>query len=120
MIPIVQKGESVLRQVAHNVPLEDIRSKNIQAIIKKMKKAITEQDDAVAIAAPQIGESVRIFVVSGKVFVKDYPEQEPLGPIPADLVCINPHITKLSKEKKKVPEGCLSVAIHESRNKSLR
>jgi peptide deformylase len=109
MIPIVQKGEPVLRHIAKEVPLKDIGSKKIQDIIARMKKAITEQDDAVAIAAPQIGESLRIFVVSGKVFVKGYPEKEVTGPIPEDLVCINPKITKLSKDKKKVPEGCLSV-----------
>jgi peptide deformylase len=109
MIPIVQKGEPVLRQVAQDVPVKDIKSKKIHAIIARMKKAITEQDDAVAIAAPQIGESVRIFVVSGKVFLKNYPEAEPQGPLPDDLVCINPKITKLSRSKKKMPEGCLSV-----------
>ncbi len=109
MILIVQKGEPVLRLIAQTVPLEDIHSKKIQDIIKKMQKAITEQDDAVAIAAPQIGESLRIFIVSGKIFLKEYPEKEPLEPLPPDLICINPHITKLSKEKKKVPEGCLSV-----------
>ncbi len=29
--------------------------------------------------------------------------------IEPDLVCINPTLIKLSKQKKKVPEGCLSV-----------
>lgn len=109
MIPIVQKGEPVLRKIAKEVPVKDITSKKIQDIIARMKQAITEQDDAVAIAAPQIGESLRIFVVSGKVFVKDYPDTEIKTPIPADLVCINPKITKVSKAKKKMPEGCLSV-----------
>jgi peptide deformylase len=109
MIEIVQKGESVLRGIALPVAPSDITSKRIQAIIADMKKAIAEQDDAVAIAAPQIGKSLRIFVVSGKVLLKDYPEIEPTGDIPPDLVFINPVISKLSKEKKKVPEGCLSV-----------
>ncbi|MDQ3014754.1 MAG: peptide deformylase [bacterium] len=109
MVPIVQKGEPVLRQIAHDVPIADIGSKKIQDIIKKMKKAVSEQDDAVAVAAPQIGQSLRIFVVSGKVFAKDYPEVPISDPVPSALVCINPEITKLSRTKKKVPEGCLSV-----------
>jgi peptide deformylase len=109
MIPIVQKGDSVLRTIAKPVVLEDISSEKIQDLIERMKQAIREQNDAVAIAAPQLGEAVRIFIVSGKVFMKDYPDVEPKGPLAPDLVCINPEIIKLSKEKRKVPEGCLSV-----------
>ena len=41
-------------------------------VILNMKKALATQDDGVAIAAPQIGVSYRIFVVSGKVFDEDF------------------------------------------------
>lgn len=111
MINIVQKGHSALRAKAHDVKIEDITSKKIQSVITRMKQAISEQDDAVAIAAPQIAESLRIFVVSGKVFLKNYPDADikPGDVMPDDLVCINPVITKLSKDKKKMTEGCLSV-----------
>ena len=74
-----------------------------------MKQVLIDQDDAVAVAAPQIGEQLRIFVVSGKVFIPDYPHNEEGLETPSDLVCINPEITSLSKKKQKVLEGCLSV-----------
>ncbi len=109
MIDIVQKGNAVLRQKSQNVPPEDIGSAKIKKIIKNMQKALSEQEDGVAIAAPQIGEPYRIFVVAGKVLHPNYPDLEPNDIVPADLICINPEITKLSKEKKEMPEGCLSV-----------
>ena len=103
---IVQKGDPVLRARAHEVPLSDITSPRIRDIIEKMKRALDGQKDGVAIAAPQIGESVRIFVISGKVF--DLGKEKRDAPSP-DMVCINPKIIKTSKKKEWVPEGCLSV-----------
>ena len=79
-----------------------------------MSQALKEQDDGVAIAAPQIGYALRIFVVSGKIFHKDFARFDkdtkiPEAEIPKDLVFINPKISKLSRDKEWVPEGCLSV-----------
>lgn len=109
MTTIVQKGDPVLRQIAQEIPLKDISSPALKTIIKKMQKALNEQEDGVAIAAPQIGESIRMFIVSGKIFSKNYPDLEPDEIIAPDLICINPKLIKLSKTKKKMPEGCLSV-----------
>jgi peptide deformylase len=109
MIPIVQKGDPVLRKQAEPVALTDIASPKIKAVIAKMTEALYQEEDGVAIAAPQIGESLQIFIVAGKVLAPHYPDIEETDPIPADLVCINPEIIKLSKTKKKMPEGCLSV-----------
>ena len=80
-----------------------------------MSAALKSQNDGVAIAAPQIGYSFRIFVVSGKIFHKNFIKGEEEfkkvsnKEIPKDLVFINPKISKLSREKEWVPEGCLSV-----------
>ncbi len=109
MVTIVQKGDPVLRQIAKDVPIADITTPAIKNILQKMQQALNEQEDGVAIAAPQIGESLRIFIVSGKVLSKNYPDLEPTEVIPNDLICINPELSKLSKDKKKMPEGCLSV-----------
>jgi peptide deformylase len=109
MIPIVQKGDPILRKKAAAIPVADITSPRIQNIIVRMTEALYQEEDGVAIAAPQIGESVRIFIISGKILSPNYPDlKEDEVPAP-DLVCINPEITKLSKTKKKMPEGCLSV-----------
>jgi peptide deformylase len=107
MKPILDRHEKVLRDIAKEVPLSDISTPKIQKILSDMKEALASQDDGIAIAAPQIGVSLRIFVVSGKVMniVKGDDESVPYP----DMVFINPVITKLSKEKKAMEEGCLSV-----------
>jgi peptide deformylase len=110
---IVQKSEEVLRKEAREIPIHDIKTPKIQKILKEMSAALLSQNDGVAIAAPQIGYSLKIFLVSGKVFDKDFlhgegsPKEK--KDIPKDLVFINPVISKLSREKDWVPEGCLSV-----------
>ena len=106
MVKIVQREDPVLRQVATPVLLKDIGSKTIKRIIKDMVVAVTSQDDGIAIAAPQIGVSLRIFVVSKRLF--EVTESKLAGP-PRDLVFINPEITKRSREQKEMEEGCLSV-----------
>ncbi len=138
MIPdIVQKEDPVLRKKAPEVPLKDIPSAKIQKILKDMASALSTQDDGVAIAAPQIGVSLRIFLVSkgalesplkkgvpesargrvvttpasedgGTPFIKGDNRAE-LKKTAGYLTFINPVITKLSREKAILDEGCLSV-----------
>lgn len=107
MDEIIQVGNKVLEQSAARVPLEKITTQDIKKIIRRMKKAVHAEKDAVAIAAPQISERLRIFVVSGEVFKSDDDKEEAL--IPSDMVFINPTITKLSRKKILTDEGCLSV-----------
>lgn len=114
MVKIVQKEDPVLREPVKEVKLADIKTSKIKKIIKDMSIALASQYDGVAIAAPQIGIPLSIFIVSGKIFHKDFSEEIGLESvkgkkIPSDLVFINPKISKLSKEKEWVPEGCLSV-----------
>lgn len=113
MKKIVQKEDSVLRKEAKEVPVQEIKSPKIQKILKEMSSSLLSQNDGVAIAAPQIGYSLQIFVVSGKIFDKDFLRGEGVPKekkdLPKDLVFINPKISRLSREKEWVPEGCLSV-----------
>ena len=113
MVTIVQNGDPVLRAIAKEVRPEDFGSAKLKKVIKDMKQALATQGDGVAIAAPQIGHSLRIFVVAGKIFDSSFKRGEGLPEgmeieIP-DIVFINPVITKLSKTKKWMHEGCLSV-----------
>ncbi|MEK7135273.1 MAG: peptide deformylase [Patescibacteria group bacterium] len=104
----VSKDSLVLREVASAVKVEEISSKKITAIIKDMKKALHGEEDGVAIAAPQIGAGLRIFVVNAAVLAiakKKSAGKETLE----DLVFINPEIVKVSRKKKKMEEGCLSL-----------
>lgn len=100
---IVQRTAPILREVAKDVLIKDIASKKIQNLIAKMQKALHKEDDGVAIAAPQIGVSLRIFVVGGRILSKKDEAPKP------DMVFINPEIIKVSKKKQKMEEGCLSV-----------
>ena len=107
---ILQKDAQVLREIARPVPTKSIWSKEIEKILRHMKEALHGEEDGVAIAAPQIGESLRIFIVSGKVLAwssktKKTDEEKEMD----DLVFINPEIIKASKKKRHVEEGCLSI-----------
>lgn len=125
MRKILQKGEgdAILRNTVKEVPVKDITSPKIQKILKEMSEALASQDDGVALAAPQIGYLLSIFVISGRIFDRDFREgrdQRMEGventkqlpgkkQIPKDMIFINPKISKLSREKEWLPEGCLSV-----------
>ena len=103
---LIQMGDPVLRKKAAAVRHEDIASAKIQKTIADMKIAVDGQKDGIAIAAPQIGQSLRIFVVSGKVMREaeaKYKGKED------HLVFINPKILKVSKKTQDIEEGCLSV-----------
>jgi peptide deformylase len=114
MKKILQKEEKVLRKKAVEVPVRDIKTPKIKKILREMSLSLASQHDGVAIAAPQIGYSLRIFVVSGKIFEESFGAVE-TGEKPTenkkvkDLVFINPKISKLSRDKEWMPEGCLSV-----------
>ena len=108
MVRIIQKENKVLRQTAKEVSKSEIGTFKLKKIISDMKKALKTQGDGVALAAPQIGISKRIFVVSGKVSAYTKGEDVTKHNYP-DSVFINPKIIKLSKEKSEMEEGCLSV-----------
>lgn len=103
-VNIVQKASPILRKTAKEVDFKKINKKELSKIIKDMRTALDSQDDGVAIAAPQIGLPLRIFLISKKVFelTKKYKDMN-------YKIFINPKIIKLSKEKQVVEEGCLSV-----------
>ena len=126
MKKILQQKERVLRQIALEVPIHSIKTIKIKKTLKEMNEALESQDDGVAIAAPQIGYSLRIFIVSGKIFAKDFIKnreekllnQNNIIDVKTsikvekkikNIVFINPKISKLSREKEWMPEGCLSV-----------
>lgn len=103
-VDIVQnetKEGKVLREVSKKVLKKDITSKHISDILKEMEIALASQEDGVALAAPQIGVGLRIFIVSPKIFKE--------SEIKPQLVFINPEIIKRSRDKKLLEEGCLSV-----------
>ncbi len=105
-ITIVQANDPILRKKAVAVRQEDITSPRIQKVIADMKTAVDSQKDGIAIAAPQIGQSLSIFVVSGKIMREADPKYKGKED---HLVFINPKILKLSRKMQDAEEGCLSV-----------
>lgn len=112
---IVQSGDPVLRATATEIPVPDIGSAHLRTLIADMKKLLAKETYGVALAAPQVGESVRLFIVAGRAVEKRKKESEDAGDDSAvgmpteDQVYINPELVKLSRGRRKKHEGCLSV-----------
>lgn len=101
MKEIIQEGNPVLRQKAESISIETLPNKEMDQLIADMQEALVDKPNGVALAAPQVAVSKRIFVVSQKV-ASDTESKVP-------LVYINPTITKRSKKIGLLEEGCLSI-----------
>jgi peptide deformylase len=107
MKKIVQIGDSVLRKKAQEVPVSEITSPKIQKILNDMVSTLENAPDGAALAAPQIGVSLRIFILAKKVFGPDS-NHEAMSK-DRHFIYINPVIIKKSGKKQVMDEGCLSV-----------
>jgi peptide deformylase len=105
----VQEGDPVLRAKAKPVAQKDLGSAALGKIIQKMHKALAPEKYGVAIAAPQVGSSLRLFVVAGRVYKEESDGAEEAGEVLPNRVYINPEITRASRGKRDESEGCLSV-----------
>ena len=88
---IVQYGEEVLRQIAE--PAED--NEYSREIIQSLKDTLEKIPTGAGLAAPQIGESLRIFATRN---YRDDKRDE-------ILIFINPEILEESKETVKIFDG---------------
>ncbi len=105
--PVVQVGDPVLRTVAKPIPVADISTPEVQRIVAQMLTVIDHEEDGAALAAPQIGVPLRIFVLSRKVFGPGSSHRAASND--PHLVFINPEITRRSRKRMPLEEGCLSV-----------
>ncbi len=101
IVQIDNEAENPLRAHASPVKKNEFGSPDLKAVVSAMQKSLAKESDGVALAAPQIGISKRIFVVSPLA----YEENAKWKP----LVFINPTLTKMSRKKEERQEGCLSV-----------
>jgi peptide deformylase len=115
-----QESNPALRTIAKEIPIGDIQSEHIRALIEEMKTLLSKEKHGVALAASQVGEPIRLFIVSGAALSHgartspDEPTEEDLdeeesGPVLPDQVYINPEFVKMSRSKKDKHEGCLSI-----------
>lgn len=112
MREIVQEGAEVLREVAKSVPESEFGGKKLAALVKDMAAALDVEPDGVALAAPQVGEPLRLFIVRiDRVEAPAAPEGEaPAAAQPAVIdAYVNPEIIKTSRRRGRADEGCLSV-----------
>jgi peptide deformylase len=104
MAKLVKENHPAIHTIAEEVTAEEISNGTVAKILKGMRQAIksyaVDGYIAVAIAAPQIGVSKRMFLVEDQ---SDEPNRLP------SLVAINPTILKRSKKTHELSEGCLSV-----------
>lgn len=112
-LAILDRGNPILETPSKALSVADIVSPKIQKLITSMQETLHAIPDGVGLAAPQVGQSLQIFIVSRRIMArkKDGKEMnlDGLKDI-KDLVCINPKIIKASKTKKWMDgEGCLSV-----------
>lgn len=100
MKKILQKKERVLRKIAKEVSIKEIKTPKIQKVLKEMSQALRSQYDGVAIAAPQIGYSLRIFIVSGKIFEEGFIENREERMLSQNNIITEKEIEKRIKNKK--------------------
>ncbi len=101
ILPIVLYNDPVLREKAAAIESD---SKKLQRLIDDMFDTMYEAS-GVGLAAPQIGESIRLFVVDADVMVEDDEDAPKFGP----MVFINPEIISNGTKSIEFEEGCLSL-----------
>ncbi|MGA7828644.1 MAG: peptide deformylase [Geobacteraceae bacterium] len=94
-------GNPVLRQ--ETLTVDDTSQPLLQSLIDDMLATVTEVN-GVGIAAPQVYEPLRIFIVASRPNIR-YPQ----APVMEPTAMLNPELIWASDEKEKGWEGCLSI-----------
>ena len=99
ILDIVEIGDPVLRRKAHKITQID---RDIRLLADDMLETLRDSG-GVGLAAPQVGESIRMIVV-------EYPEDDTVEDSPKKTYkVINPEIIWRSEETVEGSEGCLSI-----------
>ena len=96
--PIIMYGDPVLRKKALDID----RTVDLQTLIQDMFETM-HVAKGIGLAAPQIGKSIRLFVVDGTT-IEDEPELEGFK-----KAFINPRIIQEHGDEWNFEEGCLSI-----------
>ena len=112
ILPIVAYGDPVLKKEAEVLTKE---YPDIELLIANMFETMYAAS-GVGLAAPQIGKSIRLFVIDGSPFAEDDEEDDEVEPDPRAVgmegfkkVFINPIIESETGEEWGFQEGCLSI-----------
>ncbi len=101
ILDIAELGNPILRCQAQSI--EKVREPKILQLIDDLI-ATAELNNGVGIAAPQVSESYRLFIVASRPSIR-YPQAPKMNP----TAMINPTIISYSNEIVKDWEGCLSI-----------
>ncbi len=100
VLPIVAFGDPVLKKVAQEI---DANYPKLNEVIANMFETM-DSAHGVGLAAPQVGLSIRLFVVDASPFAEDHPELEGFRKI-----FLNPIILEEDGKPWSFNEGCLSI-----------
>ena len=99
-LPIYVYGSPVLRKIAR--PVEQ-NEEGLEDFIDNLWDTMY-QSDGIGLASPQVGKSVRIFVIDGTPLEEDDPSLKDFK-----VTFINPEILDRQGDDKTYEEGCLSI-----------
>ena len=99
-LPIHVFGDPLLKKEAIEI---DASYPELAALIANMFETMAASS-GVGLAAPQVGHSIRLFIIDAEGYAKDYPDVAGFR-----KVFINPFIIEESGEPWTFNEGCLSV-----------
>lgn len=103
ILKVARLGHPVLRQIAQPVPVDAIRSADVQRFIDDMIDTMREYDGA-GLAAPQVHMLLQIAII--EVAANERYPDAPEVPL---TVLVNPVVSPLTDEVEEGWEGCLSV-----------
>lgn len=101
ILPIVTYNDALLNKKAAPVGSD---SAELQKLIQDMFDTMYHSG-GVGLAAPQIGRSLRLFVVDADPMTEELDDEEDLG----RMVFINPEVVSKEGDTIRVEEGCLSI-----------
>ncbi len=105
ILKVAHMGHPVLRAKARPLAAAEIKHPAVQNLIEDMLDTMAEYH-GVGLAAPQIHESVRLFV---GVLESAKPDAGKDAPDPEPIAVINPEIVPVGDEVLEDWEGCLSI-----------
>ena len=105
ILKVARMGHPVLRSRARAIDAGELKTIRVQQLIDDMFETMTEYQ-GVGLAAPQVHESIRLFVAGFAPGRDDEDDDEDRVPL---MALINPEITPVGGDAVEDWEGCLSI-----------
>jgi peptide deformylase len=104
ILKVARMGHPVLREVAREVSVEEIRGPEMARLIDDMIETMKEYS-GIGLAAPQVHKSIQLALIEFEEDNERYPD---MGDQPLQVI-FNPKTTILDSTEQAFWEGCLSV-----------